>query len=92
MRITGSKRFEYLGVYVLPEVAKPEEAPKPALVVLHLAPAGTERDPAGSKTEPSAGAGRLVTTAILFIGKRDAVQGGGTPALELAACVPAVLN
>jgi hypothetical protein len=72
MRTRAEATFDNLGMYVLPSVRTPneKEPATSALVVLHL---GLTENPAGSfgrRSPTRAGAGRLITTAMLIVGKK----------------------
>ena len=84
MRTLGSRRFGILGAYILPSLGV-AKARSESLVVLHLQ----------MKPESSGPTHKLpklpIATALLLIGKKDAVsKTGAGHELALAACVPSL--
>jgi hypothetical protein len=83
MRTLPSRRFEILGAYILPTRGV-AQARSETLVILHLQ----------MKPESSGPAQKLpMATALLLIGKKDAVsESGAGHELALAACVPSLAD
>jgi len=93
MRILDLASAEFLGMYLLPPARASEHEPSPALIVLHLALGGHQRNRVNDGRTNNGNAGRLVASAMVFAGKQDAIkQGGGTHVLQIAGCVPALLS
>jgi hypothetical protein len=81
MRTLGSRQFGILGTYILPNI-RAAQTGSAALAVLHL-----QMNPESSAANQK----HPVATALLIIGKKDAVSKSGSGhELALAACVPSL--